>query len=70
MPRICTICTHPERGAIDKVLVAAEPLRNIAEHFGTSTTALHRHKEDHLRDLLAHAKQRHAAHEAALGTVV
>jgi hypothetical protein len=68
MPRTCTVCAHPERAAIDKALVDGQPLRNIAEHFGTSTTALHRHKEDRLRDLLAQAKQRHAAHEAALGT--
>jgi hypothetical protein len=70
MPRTCTICQHPQRAAIDKALVAGEPLRNIAEHFGTSTTALHRHKEDHLRDLLAQAKQRQAAYEAEVGTAV
>jgi hypothetical protein len=70
VPRTCSICCHPERAGIDKALVAGEPFRNIAEHFGTSTTALHRHKEDHLRDLLAQARHRQAAHEAALGTAV
>jgi hypothetical protein len=70
MPRTCTICTHPERATIDKALVNGQPYRDIAGHYGTSKTALQRHKDDHLRDLLAQAKQRHAAHEAALGTVV
>jgi hypothetical protein len=70
MPRTCTICTHPERAAIDKALVDGQAYRDIAGHYGTSKTALQRHKEDHLRDLLAAARQRQAAHEAALGTAV
>jgi hypothetical protein len=70
MPRTCTICTHPQRAAIDKALVDGGPYRSIAKHFGASPQAVLRHKESHLRDLLAQAKQRHAAHEAVLGTVV
>jgi transposase len=67
MPRTCTICTHPERAAIDKALVDGQPYRDIAGRYGTSKTALQRHKEDHLRELVTQAKQRQAAHEAALG---
>ncbi len=48
MPRVCTVCIHPERPAINAALVASEALRNIAERFGTSVTALHRHKAEHL----------------------
>jgi hypothetical protein len=70
MPRTFTICTHPERAAIDKALVDGQPYRDTAGHYGTSKTALQRHKEDHLRDLLVAAKQRQTAHEAALGTPV
>src|ERR687883_263908 len=70
MPRTCTICAHPERAAIDKALVDGQPYRDIAGHYGTSKTALQRHKEDHLRDLLAQARARQAAHEAALGAAV
>ena len=55
MPRVCTICTHPERVAIDKALIAGEPYRNIAERFGTSATALTRHKSEHLSDTLVKA---------------
>jgi hypothetical protein len=58
MPRTCTICNHPQRDAIDLTLLAGEPFRNIAQRFGTSATALHRHK-DHLPGQLA------KAHEAA-----
>ena len=52
MPRTCTICTHPEVHAIDGALVAGQSFRNIAQHSGTSATALFRHKSDHLPAVL------------------
>jgi transposase-like protein len=58
MPRTCTICIHPDRPAIDAALVGGAVLRNIAQQFGTSATALHRHKADHLPAAVA------TAHEA------
>ncbi len=63
MPRTCTICTHPEREAINQALVANEPFRLIAERFGTSAAALTRHKAEHLPVKLAKA---HAAKETRL----
>lgn len=67
MPRPCSVCTHPERSAIDKALVAGTALRNIAERYGTSATTLHRHKAEHLPATLARAKQRsEEAHASAL----
>lgn len=49
MPRTCTVCSHPERQAIDKALVAvANPYRDIARHYALSKDALLRHKADHL----------------------
>ncbi len=62
MPRTCTICTSDQRQAIDAALVAGDPFRNIAERFGTSATALTRHKAEHLPAKLAKA---HDAKEAA-----
>jgi hypothetical protein len=56
MPRTCTICTHPEREAIDAALVAGEAYRNIAKRAGTSATALVRRKTDHLPAHLAKAE--------------
>jgi hypothetical protein len=47
MPR-CTICSHAEREAIEQALLAGQPFRAVAVCFGTSATALFRHKQDHL----------------------
>ena len=47
MPRPCSICLHPERQAMDQALAAKEPYRNIAERYGTSPPALHRHQQRH-----------------------
>lgn len=67
MPRPCTICNHPERGAIDKALVASESYRNIAVRFGTSVASLQRHKAEHIRALLATARQRQGEASAMHG---
>ena len=56
MPRRCTICTHDEREAIDKALVARETFRHIAARFSVSTSALVRHCDDHLPTDLLKAK--------------
>jgi hypothetical protein len=47
MPRPCSLCQHPEREAIDQALAVKEPYRIIAERFGTSPAALHRHQQRH-----------------------
>ena len=44
MPRVCSICSHPQRPDIDRALLACEPLRNIARRHKTSVAALHRHR--------------------------
>ena len=44
MPRTCLACSSPERIAIDKALVAGEPLRNIAKRVSISPAGLLRHK--------------------------
>lgn len=50
MGRPCTICTHTERAAIEAGLEAGQPLRDIAGAYGTSKTALHRHRQVHLAE--------------------
>lgn len=57
MPRTCTICTHPERAAIDQALAHNEPYRQIAKHYGRSDSAVFRHQRDHLPPLLLAAIQ-------------
>lgn len=57
MPPTCSICRHPEREAIDAALVAGESFRNIAQRFGPSATALHRHKSEHVAVAMAKATE-------------
>jgi hypothetical protein len=45
MPRLCTVCSHPERGLIDDALLAGATYRHIAARFNVSTGALQRHRE-------------------------
>lgn len=55
MPQICKVCRHSQRSEIDQALVAGESLRNIAGRFGTSASALHRHKCNDLPMALSRA---------------
>ncbi|MCI0867106.1 MAG: hypothetical protein J4N89_11240, partial [Chloroflexi bacterium] len=64
MPRICTVCSHIDRRAIDNALIAGDSFRKVAARFDTSTGALQRHKGDHLPANLAKA---HDANEVAHG---
>ncbi len=64
MPRVCTICVHPERQAIDQALVNGQIFRTIAHQWSVSLDALKRHKRDHLPQALAQA---HQAAQAAHG---
>lgn len=68
MGRPCSICRHPQRPAIDAALSGGDAFRTVAERFGTSPTALFRHKAEHLPQALvtaqAVAEQAHAVDEA------
>lgn len=57
MPRRCTVCDHPERHYIDQTLVTGAPYRSIAKQFGTSESAVYRHKIEHLPANLLKAKE-------------
>lgn len=56
MPRQCTVCSHPEREAIEAALLANTPLRTIAGQYGVSKSALLRHQE-HLPSRLVKAQE-------------
>jgi hypothetical protein len=47
MPRLCTICHHPQHEAVDQALVAGQSLRDIAGQYHLSKSALARHKDHH-----------------------
>ena len=63
MPRSCLACSSPEREAIDKALVAGEPLRNIAKRVSLSPAGLLRHK-NHVANAIGKAQ---AQREERLG---
>jgi hypothetical protein len=48
MPRVCTICTHPARAAIDDGLEAGQSLRAVAGQYSLSKSSLDRHKAGHI----------------------
>jgi hypothetical protein len=48
VPRVCTICTHPDRPAIDMMLVNGRSNRRIAAQFNVTEQAVRRHKGEHL----------------------
>jgi len=56
MPRTCTVCTHPERGAIDADLVAGESAPKIAAKYRISEDSVTRHRANHLPTTLARAQ--------------
>jgi hypothetical protein len=58
----CRVCGHKKRGEIERALLAGTSLRNLAQRYGTSATALHRHKADHLT---RHLVKAHEAREVA-----
>jgi hypothetical protein len=57
MPRVCTICTHAEKPAINAALVAGEPNRRIAAQYAVSEQAVRRHREDHLPAVMVKSEQ-------------
>jgi hypothetical protein len=60
--RRCSACVHPDRPAVDMMLLNRKAFRTIADRFGLSKTALIRHHDDHLPAVLAQAR---AAEEVA-----
>lgn len=66
MPRKCTICIHPERTEIEKILVTrAESYRGIARQFDLSQAAVSRHVNDgHIAERLAKVHDEEEALEA------
>ena len=62
MPRSCTVCAHPERGAIDRELVGGASNRSVASLYDVSEAAVRRHKANHLPAKLVMAQ---AAEEVA-----
>lgn len=57
MARLCTVCTHPERQAIDAALVEHRVgYRRVAVRYGLAPTSVRRHQTTHLSAKLQEAK--------------
>ena len=48
MPRVCSICSHPERAAIDKAIAAGAGAPGLSTLFHVSDQAIYRHRDEHL----------------------
>lgn len=69
MPRVCTVCGHPERAEIDAALVAREASnRRIASQYGVSERAVRDHKANHLKARMLEAAERNT--EADIRTAI
>jgi hypothetical protein len=58
MAMVCTICNHPKRIDLDRLLVQGQSYQKIANEFGVDAQALRRHKEGHLSRQLTQAYER------------
>ena len=58
MARTCTICSHPEREAIDRALVEGQSTGKLAGRYRTlDERAIRRHRSNHLPTALARARE-------------
>jgi hypothetical protein len=64
MPRHCTVCTHPQRLAIDQALVAGRSTYDLAAVYGLSPDALSRHFAAHVPADLKKARQERETEQA------
>jgi hypothetical protein len=53
MGRTCTVCSHKDVDEINRLLLSGTSFRDIAGQFDLSKTALARHKESHIPELLS-----------------
>lgn len=65
MPRVCTVCSHADRAAIDRALVAGEPNRRIAARCAVTEQAIRRHQAEHVPPQLAQAQHAAAVAQAS-----
>jgi len=64
MPRSCTVCEHPDRGAVDRALAGGASNRSVASLYDVSEAAVRRHKGNHLPAKLVLAEKASEVAEA------
>jgi hypothetical protein len=71
MPRVCTVCSHPNREEIDRMLAFGRPARRVATENSLHNSAVQNHKTHHLTTRLAAvAQERHASAGSLLDDVL
>ena len=55
MPRKCSVCNPEQRESIDQDLLSGTPYRSVGKRYGVGTSAVFRHKRDHITQLIAQA---------------
>jgi hypothetical protein len=56
VPQVCTVCRHRKRGEIERGLVDGLSVRAVASQYGLTSSAVQRHRVEHLPRKLASAK--------------
>ena len=64
MTRVCTICSHEHRDAMEDAFIAGQAKRRIASQHGVSERAVRYHMREHLPELLALARDAERAARA------
>lgn len=57
MSRVCTVCSCPDRPAIDAAIVAGTPYRDIALRFSLGLMAIQRHATKHISETVARSQE-------------
>lgn len=58
MAMVCRICSHPDRLAIDREIVAGQPHTKIAKKYGVSNQSVRNHARSHLSRQLLQSYER------------
>lgn len=56
MANRCTVCNHPDRLEIDKLVIGGVPYRDISGRFQVSKSALERHASGHIAAAISRAR--------------
>jgi hypothetical protein len=57
MTRVCTICFHPARAAIESAIVTGESYRHIASQYDVGYKSVERHIAEHIRNSVEQAQE-------------
>jgi hypothetical protein len=64
--RTCTICTHPHRDAMDRLVLRGEQLNAVAQRFSVSPDAMFRHRK-HMQLVMAKAASSGSSEQVEYG---